>query len=352
MDYRNLMSLGQEALNKKDYLNALEIFLFLQESGMIDLIRSESIDGGAIKLDFYDINRSMIKDVIALSGNGQLNFFLQNIDENYQPLPVEALPCTNFCFLDPDNENNVQILVENQTEQEKSLSVYSIVREGERYILRKVHELEAVEHGSYLDVAYKQKRIYVSTSDGLIYQYNGITFHLERVYDAGAVIHQLKTGSPKIDSAIGTREFHPLYQRLLGISDTDGLVLYDIGPAGFQKIGSFGENNNFTDVVFSDVDADGEIDIIACTRNGKVIVYDKEFFQIKYLFTISDELYAITCDDFDFDSKQEILIGGKSGRIYVLYINDQNELTLKNTISTEHSIWSLMVESSGSTNQI
>jgi hypothetical protein len=72
-----------------------------------------------------------------------------------------------------------------------------------------------------------------------------------------------------------------MYDHMLGISSDGGLAIYDIGPTGFRKKEPLENQISFVSTFVFDVDNDGTEEIVACSKNGKLFIYDWHSTQLK-----------------------------------------------------------------------
>jgi hypothetical protein len=337
MNEPGFYQLGEKAYEQRDYLATLGHFLSLLGRQGIDSVKSWNTSAGIKKLALYDADRDTVRDIAALSNDGRFYIFLRSFQES--SFQLEETRCHSFCFLEPDRGGEIQIALSRGTNRGDLLTVYGIVRVGNKYALQTRQDIAAIDEGSVLDMVLKQRKLYVSTTNKKIYQYNGINFQLEQVYETRQAIRRLITN----DIQAGANSDATLYQHLLGISRDKGLVLYNIESGRVKESNTSGDSTEFTGARIADTDNDGTDDIVACSRNGKVYVFSSETLRIKYEYSFADELYDLYCDDIDHDGKTEILVGAKSSRIHVLKINANRELEIKQSLSTEHRVWTLWV---------
>jgi hypothetical protein len=343
MNDQNLLRNAHEAHQRGEYLDALKLFLRLREQ-KFDLIHNWNMGRSLDRIRLRDINRDGTKEIGALSAAGRFAIFglQQNAREVFA---LKDVHCQNFRFF--EHLQRDAVIISREEAGSTALSAYDISQAqgaGPALNLDKIRELSRI-NGEILDIAYKPKKIYVTDSQKNIHQYNAITLLKDLTHKVtGGVVQRLNTGGPPAADRSSI-----MYNHLLGILQSGGLTIFEIRAGGLDEVVTVGKDTVYTDAFIGDPDNDGIDNIIAFTQDGRLDIYDWDSLNIRCTITCPDELYAMYCHDIDGDGILEILVGGRSNRIYVFAIDAHDrELHIKWEYQTEHSVRDLWVGELGS----
>jgi hypothetical protein len=356
---KNLFKQGEDYFKQGNYLDAFQCFLKLREA-KLDLIRTYSVTGEVRKLRLCDVDSNGSDEIGVLSKQKKFYIFSSNSE---QPLLVHTsddTPCQSFSFLDSVRLNLKRVVF---ADQRHSLKMYEMETSPRKKIsLKFIRELphppEIKEDTIVLDMVFKKNYIFVSTTQQTLSQYNVVEGRLMATCPLAQPLKRLFTGGKGVEED----------NRLLGIFENGKLASFEFSDKTFKNIDpsrtyptfkqtTFGETNSssettFLDAFIIDVDNDGALEIVACSQNGRVIVYSRDSFEIKYQFSCFDQLYSVFCADIDEDGNVEILVGAKSNYIYVLGLNREEELTVKWQYKTPHQVWALRIRKSTTGNEL
>lgn len=336
MTEETLFENARNAHAREDYLAALLGFLKLRER-KLDLVHSWDVGGGPTRVRLRDLDFDTVKEIGTLASNGRFSTY------SLHPVPgiaasLEGASFRNFRFLKHREAPGV-VLLDRHTNR-GAISVFTFQRTGSRLSLSKVGELTPpIDRGEVLDIDYKKRKIYVTTSDCEVHRFDEITLSLERTFRTKSVIGQLNTGGPPPHN---DPEWM-MNDRLLAVLVNGGLMRCDLFGGNFKEGPVFGEGTVYADTFIGDADNKGTPGIIGCSREGKVHIYDWRLLQLKYAFSSPDEFNTVYCDDIDGDGVMEILVGAKSNRIYALAVGADRDLQVKWIYETEHSVSDIWV---------
>ncbi len=332
-----LFEKGTAAYENADFFKSLECFLKLKDK-RLDFIHNWNTGGEIRKIQLLDVNFDTIEEIGVLSKQERFSIF--SLHDTFSANSLNSFNCRGFCFF-RWGRNEACIAIATQENEGDSLYIYKIITSEDRQLeFNEIIKLDPIEKKEIvLDISFKRQKIYISTTKQKVYRYNAVSFEKEEVFNTSANFQRLFTGGKDHDDCES-----PFYNNLMGLSNDGQLVLYDIGLGEFQDIFVISKETSFFDAFIIDIDNCGFLDIIACSQDGRVFVYDIETMRAKYEFKCFDEFNCIFCDDIDFDGNIEILLGTKSNYIYVLGINnDNNEIEIKWKYKTNHQIWALRI---------
>lgn len=332
MNHDNLFQKGEAAFQQGNYFKALRCFLQLKEK-RFDLLYTFTVDGEVRKLRLQDVDNNGVEEIGVLSKQKQFYVFPSK-NENALYSSDKSKRCLSFGI------NGRQEIV--LAEQSNSLSLYKIANGLKEGLTFERNLPVTLSDYAILDIVFKNNRLFVATTQPYIYLYSGMYYEQQHPLKVTATIKKLFTGGKGTEENVNSK----MYMKLLGISNQGALFLYDIRQNTLEEERQIGQETTFLDVFTVDLDNDGSEDIIACTQNGQVIVYDFDSAEKKYCFSCFDEFYSLICNDIDNDGNIEILVGSKSHYIYVLGLKN-NELIVKWKYKTAHQVWALRIRDNG-----
>nr|VFJ44491.1 MAG: TniB protein [Candidatus Kentron sp. FM]VFJ50158.1 MAG: TniB protein [Candidatus Kentron sp. FM] len=334
----NLFKQGETALEDGDFFSALESFLTLREQ-RLDLARVLGTAVWVDKTEFFDLTRSGSKDLVVLTRNRGIVAF-----SSTGVFPVARLdfPGSNSFALYRGGGGEIFLVVGGKQGSEPCrLRVYRIEQARNEEIHFPLAAKLAIGDVQIHDIAYKRNRnrIYVAASNGHIYQYDGLSY--ERQEEEAIVdppIARFYTGG-QLDGEPDERQQRDT--SLLAITEAGTLARFTLGQPLRERQRSEASIGALRDLLVADLDNDGISNIVACTRDGRVIVLDWDTLQIEYEYAAFDVFHCVFCADIDGDGRTEILVGARSGKLYVLELNKNHELAVKWIYQTEHEIWAI-----------
>lgn len=336
MNDQDLFQNACAAHDQGKYFDALKQFLKLREQ-KFDLVHNWNMGRSVDRIRLRDINRDGTKEVGALSADGRFAIFglQQNAGEAYT---LKNVRCLNFRFF--EHLDRDAVIISREEAGSTILTVYDIYEArggGTSLQVNKSRDLDSIDD-EVLDIAYKPKKLYVTDSQKYVHQYNAITLQRELSFRASGVVQRLNTGG-----APGGYRTSVMHNHMLGILRDGGLSIIEMRSGGLYELKTVGPDIVYTDAFIGDPDNDGIDNIIAFTQNGRLDIYDWDSSNIRYTITCPDELSTMYCHDIDGNGIPEILVGGRSNRIYVFAVDHDRELHIKGEYQTEHSVRDLWV---------
>nr|VFJ91436.1 MAG: ATPase [Candidatus Kentron sp. LFY] len=313
---------GKTALERGDSFAALESFLTLREQHL-DLAQVLGTEEVWIdKSDLFDVDRNGSEDLVVLVRNQGILVF--SLTDSF-PDGKLPLPGNGFTLYRGSEGKILSVVGGKQGDTPCRLRIYHIERESNEELRFSPIAEPEIDDVQIHDIAYKRNRIYVAASNGFIYQYDGLT-------------HQRQEEKSRMDSPIvrfytNTRfrqdtDREQLDMGLLAITEQGELTRFTLGPP-LEEQALRCSVGSLCDLFVADLDNDGASNIVACTRNGRVIVLDWDTLDVRYEYTAFDVFHCVFCEDIDGDGHTEILVGARSGKLYVLGLDDNRKLYVK-----------------------
>ena len=327
---------GQDYVDRGDYFQGLQCFLDLRNL-KLDRLAARRVGRSATRIRLRDVNSDTTAEVGLISEDNKVVILTLHPDMRVLAR-LEDMPYANFRFF--QRESNMALLVSGKYKNANVLSVHDFRFSGAGWKLVNVGELTpSLGHEVISDIAYKRRRIYVATADRQLHVFNDVTFRQEGTLKTTAAVRELNTGGRPPAKSQNWR----MDNLLLAILEDGGLAFFDVSRGEEKELEKFGAGTYYTSTFVTDVDGDGVDEILACSLNGKLHIYDWYSHKLKYQITYPDEFYIVYCHDIDGDGVPEILVGAKSNHIYAFAIDPNRNLSIKWKYRTDHRVWDLWV---------
>nr|VFK48651.1 MAG: hypothetical protein BECKTC1821E_GA0114239_11234 [Candidatus Kentron sp. TC] len=160
----------------------------------------------------------------------------------------------------------------------------------------------------------------MAASNGRIYQYDGLNHNQEEPLIVDAPVARFYTGDRIHRDELGGQQRSDA--SLLAITEAGTLRRFTSGPGLEEQPISGPSIGSLRVLLVADLDNDGRSNIVACTRDGRVIVLDWDTLRIEYEYAAFDVFRCMFCVDIDGDGRIEILVGARSGKLYVLGLGE------------------------------
>jgi len=342
---KSLFQEGKELFAQKSYLASLTKMLEIRHRHL-DYCGAWQFNGDIALMQLRDVNTDGRQELGVCTSMGEFHVCFPDRDIN--PFNTDRIVhCSAFCFTgERKDDDRFLFLTDSQTDKNVIWS-YKILRQGDGIILTNPRNMFPVAPpGRVLDIDFKNGRIYFSTSDCWLHVYNAIRLTREGIpLSVSTPLKRLVTGG----LYAAQNPSASMHMKLIGIGNDATLHLFDVESADTKEMSFIHNSSPFTDCFVTDFDNTGTDDLIGCSMDGMLSIFEWGTFHIRYTLNLCDDLLCLTCHDIDYDGEQEIVVGGASGQIYVVGLNERRELETKWSYPTERPVLSLRVDTTAAT---
>ena len=306
----NEWTLAQERLAQGDAMGALRDFLRFEAEGLCRL-ESRHYPQGLRRLVPAGLAPCNQDDLLVLGRDGSLVVDLTRPGQTPRPPPVQQTGAyTDAWPLPPEPNTNLPrlLLAEAPDGGQAVLRAFRYERVRARPELCP-DRAAPVRVAGVEALCCRSGEVLAAIQDGRLQRFNARTLVLRASYSNPLPLSALVPG-PGSESAVG-------------VGRDRGLCRYTFAGAEMEAT-PFASHRRFRAVAIGDLRGFGVADIVAVTRGGGVLVYDVEGLGPVFEASVPDDPLALCC--LPGEPGDRVLVGGASGTLYALAVNERSEL--------------------------